>query len=83
MAWVSDQGARAPVSKSPFLTISVEAEQVPDVVTVAATVVWIVVADGVAVRMQEQALLTLAGGYVGVVNARLAFAAETVVLKGC
>ncbi|KAL9023779.1 MAG: hypothetical protein Q9180_008111, partial [Flavoplaca navasiana] len=65
---VSSQGPRVPVSKSPFLTIGVEAEQAPAGFTFAVRVVWTVVADGIAVRIQEQALLTLAGGYVGVAN---------------
>lgn len=62
-------GARAPVSKSPFLTMGVAAAQlgVDDVaveaaVMVATTVVTTVVAGGDAVRMQEQALLSLDGG---------------------
>lgn len=68
MTWVSAHGAREPLSKSPFLTIGVAAEQaVGEVVavvalTVAMTVVTTVVGDGVAVRMQEQALLSLDGG---------------------
>ena len=80
---MSVQGARAPVSKSPFFTIGVAAAgQLLDVaVTVATTVVTTVVAGGVAVRMQEQALLSLDAGYVVMGTLRLALpAGVTVVL---
>lgn len=89
---VSAQGPRDPVSKSPFLTTGVEAEHVDDGVAVEAevevavavvtTVVRTVAGEGVAVRMQEQALLSLAGGYVVAGKSRFALPAETVVLWG-
>ena len=58
-------GESFPPSKPPFFTMGVETEQVPGVavaVTVATTVVTTVVGAGVAVRMQEQALLSLVAG---------------------
>lgn len=51
-------------------------------VIVATTVVTTVVAGGDAVKMQEQALLSLEGGYVPVAKSRLTLAAVgTVVLR--
>ncbi|KAL8775700.1 MAG: hypothetical protein Q9209_000196 [Squamulea sp. 1 TL-2023] len=84
------EGAREPVSKSPFLTTGVTAEQtgeaeVVEVATAGATtVVRTVVAGGAAVRMQEHALLSLVGGYVVTAKtARFAFGVATVVLQRC
>lgn len=53
-------------------------------VMVATIVVTTVVAGGDAVRMQEQALLSLDGGYVPVAKSRWTLvAAGTVVLRRC
>ena len=79
---MSVQGARAPVSKLPFFTIGVAAAGQLFAVTVETTVVTTVVGVGVAVRMQEQALLSLDAGYVVMGISRLALpAGVTVVLQ--
>lgn len=88
MFWygVTVQGARAPVSKLPFLTIGVGTEQIEGfvTVTVVATVVETVVGDGAAVRMQEHALLSLdAGNEVVAGRSRFALPAVTVALQDC
>ena len=86
MNGVKVQGARAPVSKSPFLTIGVGTEQVEDFVTVTVvkTLVETVVGEGAAVRIQEQALLSLdAGNEVVAGRSRLLLLAVTVVLPDC
>lgn len=88
MTWVSAHGAREPLSKPPFLTIGVATEHpVGEVVavvavTVATTVVTMVVGERVAVRMQEQALLSLDGGYVVTGRSRLPLAAGVTVVLG-
>lgn len=67
------------------MTIGVGTEQVDDfiVVTVATVVVTTVVGEGVAVRMQEQALLSLHAGYDDVIagRSRFSFAGVSVVLR--
>lgn len=81
---VRDQGARDPLSNPPFSTIGVAIEQVDGIVVGSITVVVIVatvLGNGVAVRIHEQALLSLEGANVPVAKSRLTLAEAAVVLQ--
>ena len=87
MTVATAQGAW-PFSKLPFFTIGVGTVQLPPptVVVVVTVVVYTVVGLGVAVKMQEQALLRREAGYCVVagksrLSSRPRLAAATVALR--